>query len=845
MTETWRFKDEWLLRALAGLKEVIQPFIATMREGKKPYLSHALIDAGLFTAEQLGKVVEVTLKVKYLPLGPDSADKFGVNLLSEKVCRKYNVVPVQVTEEEIRLAMDNPLNFDAQSDVEAITARRVIPLFALPHAVEACLGQLFSADKVIYELLTQVEPAEDVQILGRSYAPKIDDDTEVTAPVVALANSIISQAHRRRASDIHIEHEEAGSHVRIRVDGVLKNIMNIPRRLAAGPLVSRIKIMADLDVSDHMRPQDGRTKIRIAGAEVGLRVSTLPTSYGEKVVIRILDQRVAEVPLEKLGFAPEVSSIIKASLSASQGMLLITGPTGSGKTTTLYSMLDKARHEGTNIVTVEDPIEYKLAGINQVQVNEKQGLTFASVLRSVLRQDPDIIMVGEVRDRETADIAFQAAMTGHLVFSTLHTNDTVSTIARLSDMGVDRFKIAPSMLAITAQRLVRKLCPVCAERVPAGELDKAVLGAMTAYGLDPVAYRARGCKNCDNSGYEGRTALVEILNMTQYLKELISSGARAAEISRAAVESNALRTITKDALWHLSKGHTDLKEITPHLLLTGPEFQAPRPHAAAPHVFQERRKAQPPLPQAEPARTAEHAPAPAPRAHAPAPRPAQEQPQKQEPHHAPARPAAHTPAPAAHTAPEHPRKHAPAQPPHAAPEREKRHAQPPAPHAGHERRKHQAPHTGHERRKTAAHPPAQHAAPKPAPPQRKLRVMIAEDNDLMRMLLKKFLEDAGFEPILAADGEEALTAIASGIQPDILVSDLNMPRMNGFELVKGVRESMGIKDMPILILTSNNTNKSQELAFRMGADDYICKPFNAPLFISRIHAALLRADRIK
>jgi Tfp pilus assembly pilus retraction ATPase PilT/CheY-like chemotaxis protein len=592
--------------------------------------------------------------------------------------------------------------------------------------------------------------------------------------------------------------------------------------------------MSDLDVSDHMRPQDGRTKIRIGGAEVGLRVSTLPTSYGEKVVIRILDQRVAEVPLEKLGFAPEVSAVIKTALSASQGMLLITGPTGSGKTTTLYSMLDKARHEGTNIVTVEDPIEYKLTGINQVQVNERQGLTFASVLRSVLRQDPDIIMVGEIRDRETADIAFQAAMTGHLVFSTLHTNDTVSTIARLSDMGVDRFKISPSLLAITAQRLVRKLCPVCAERVPAGELDKAVLGAMTAYGLDPVAYRARGCRSCDNSGYEGRTALVEILNMTPHLKELISSGARAAEISRAALESSALRTITNDALWHLSKGHTDLKEIAQHLILTGPEFGSPRAHDAAPHVFQERRKAQTPAPQAEPARPPEHTPLPAPHH-------VLEHPKKHAPHAAPEHQA---PPQAHHAAPEHPKKHAPAQPPHPAPERVKSHVHPPAPPAGHERRKHQAPHTGHERRKTAAHPPAaQHAAPKPPPP--KLRVMVAEDNDLMRMLLKKFLEDAGFEAVLAADGEEALTAIASGTQPDILVSDLNMPRMNGFELVKGVRESLGIKDMPILILTTNNTNKSQELAFRMGADDYICKPFNAPLFISRIHAALLRADRIK
>jgi type IV pilus assembly protein PilB len=734
MAETWHFKDEWITtRGLGGLKNVIDPFMAKVRLQKVEYLSHAMVDAGLVTEEQLGKLVEQIFKVKYFPLAPENADGFALKLVQEKICRKYSIVPVGVSESEIRLVMADPMNFDAQADVEALTARRVIPFYCLPRRMESCLESLFSADKVIYDLLNKVESPDDIQVVGSEDGSK-EDLLTVTAPVVTLVNSIISQAYRKRSSDIHIEHEEKGSHVRIRVDGVLKTVMMIPRHIAAGPLVSRIKIMADLDVSNHMRPQDGRTKIRIAGTEVGLRVSTLPTSYGEKVVMRILDQRAAEVPFEKLGFAPEVSAVLETCVKASQGMILVTGPTGSGKTTTLYSILNKTRSEKTNIVTVEDPIEYKLAGINQVQVNEKQGLTFAAVLRSVLRQDPDTIMVGEIRDRETADVAFQAAMTGHMVFSTLHTNDAVATISRLSDMGLDRFKISPSLLAITAQRLVRSLCPVCREKVPESETDGKLLDAMAEYGFERTVYRGPGCKNCEGSGYVGRTSLVEILRVTHGIKDLITSGAAAAEITRAALAEGALRTLTKDALWHLAQGHTDLAEVSPYIALEKKAAAAAKPAAAAP------------------------VPAAA------APKPA--------------------PAPASGTVPA-------------------------------------------------------------AAPSVKPAVMVAEDDPMLRMLLKKFIQEAGFAFIGTADGEEALASIASGKPPDLLLSDINMPKLTGYDLVKGVRETLGLTDLPIIMLTTESSDKSQELAFKLGADDYIIKPFKAPLVMARITAALRRAGRIK
>ncbi len=739
MAETWLFKDEWLLRALTELKEALAAFIAQMRAEKRPYLSHAMLDAGLLPPEQLGKFVELAFKVPYLPLTAAKVDKFALSLLKEKICRKYGILPVGLTEAEILVAGANPAAMDAQADVEALTGRRVKMFFSLPLAVEACLDELFSSDEIIYNLLAKVENQDEIMVVGEEKAV-LREDLAVTSPIISLVNSIISQAYHRRSSDIHIEHDEKGSHVRIRIDGILRNIMALPRYIATGPLVSRIKIMADLDVSNHLRPQDGRTKLRIGSAEVGLRVSILPTSFGEKVVMRILDQRAAEVPFEKLGFAPAVAAGIDKCLNANQGILLVTGPTGSGKTTTLYSALNKTKQESTNIVTVEDPIEYKLAGINQVQVNEKQGLTFPIVLRSVLRQDPDIIMVGEIRDRETADIAFQAAMTGHLVFSTLHTTDTISTITRLIDMGVDRFKISPGLLGITAQRLVRKLCPQCMKRLPPEEIDKEILAALAAYGFEQVCYQAVGCKNCEGSGYAGRTSVVELLLVDAKIKELINSGARDEEIAKTAIASGSLRTMTQDALWQLSQGRTDLAEVMSYLSL---KDIRPAPSLAGPA----------------------------------------------------ARPAVPAPAPA---------KAAAAQ---------------------------------------AAAGPAP-ACPLPAAAGT-LRVMVVDDEPVIRLLLRKFIERAGYQVIEAVDGEEALTAIAAGEPPDLLVTDIHMPRMNGLKLVHALRQTLGLCDLPIIMLTTESSDKSQEMAFKLGADDYIIKPFKAPLVIARITAALRRAGRGK
>lgn len=737
MSEIWRFRDEWLLKPLSALPGITPELVAGFRQEKKKFLFHAAVDSGKITVDQAIRAAEALSRTKYFMLSPEKADKFALSLVPEKICRKYDLVPLKIVETEIRVSMMNPLDFNALSDVEALTGRRVLPLLSTPREVEACLDQLFSADTVIFDLLSKVEAPEDITVLGEARGDDAADG--VSAPVITLVNSIISQAYRKSSSDIHIEHEEKGSHVRIRVDGELRNIMKLPRHIAIGPVVSRIKIMSDLDVSNHMRPQDGRTKIRIGGAEVGLRVSTLPTSYGEKVVMRILDQRAAEVPFEKLGFAREVVAALDKCMGQTQGILLVTGPTGSGKTTTLYSILNKVKNETNNVVTAEDPIEYKLPGINQVQVNEKQGLTFAAVLRSVLRQDPDIIMLGEIRDKETADIAFQAAMTGHLVLSTLHTNDTVSTISRLIDMGVDRFKISPGLLAITAQRLVRKICPKCREKVPDVAADPAALRALAAHGFEKAYFRGVGCKDCEGSGYAGRTSIVELLMMEPRIKEMINSGAPVEEIARAGAETGALRTMTQDALWHLATGETDFREIEPYLKLPKAEAGAAAA-AAAP---------------AAPS-TAASGPGPAPAAQ-----------------------------------------------------------------------------------------PAMAAQPVAAPaPGGKPRVMVVDDDPVMRMLLKKFIENSGYEPMEAADGEDALTKIALGPAPDLLISDINMPKMNGLDLLKGVRGALGLLDLPVIMLTTESSDKSQELAFQAGADDYVIKPFKGPLVMARVTAALRRAGRV-
>jgi type IV pilus assembly protein PilB len=585
MPPAHKFTDEWLLHAALKLPGVTPQAVEKLRAGGQTGLAKALIQGGLARPEDIAQTAADTYGVEFLDLNSSMVQREAQQLVPEKVCRKHNLLPVEVRGEKIVVAMADPISHDAFADVQASSGRSPIPYYCPLERMVTLIAEIFSPDLLIDGIVGQLAEQTTVEVLEGSSKESEDDTPElVRAPVIRLANSIISKAVKMRASDIHIEHEERSSSVRYRIDGDLRNVMALPRSIAATGLVSRIKIMSDLDLTEHRRPQDGRAKLRVSGAEIGLRVSTLPTAFGEKVVIRILDKRAAEVPYEKLGFKPEVSARIDALLKTAQGTFLVTGPTGSGKTTTLYSILNRLKSEDTNIVTVEDPIEYKLTGINQVQVNEKQGLNFAGVLRSVLRQDPDIILVGEIRDQETADIAFQAALTGHLVLSTLHTNDTLSSIARLVDMGVEPFKIAPGLIAITAQRLVRRLCPHCRQELAPDQLDPASLSLLRQFNQHLRGFKASGCEHCEFSGFKGRLSIIELLEVSATLKARIMSGDTEASLRRHALESGDLWPLTADAAWHLSQGDTTFEELAPYLRASDEKKQqAPAlPAAAAP-----------------------------------------------------------------------------------------------------------------------------------------------------------------------------------------------------------------------------------------------------------------------
>ena len=551
----FRFKDEWLVALVGTMPGVTPELIKRWRFQQKPYVAQALIDGDVLSFKEIAEVVKEAFRIDYVDLNPNEIDKDAMQLLPEKLCREHNVLPVKVDSRMIWLAMANPLDQEAIQRVGWATSREVTPLFCPPGQLDRLVSETLRPDAMIYGLIEKLD-----QAVGVEQIKELEQDeaamARVHAPVIKLVDAIIANAIKLRASDIHIEHDETSTLVRFRIDGLLKNIMVLPRFIGVGPVVSRIKIMSDLDVAERFRPQDGRAKVRVGGEEVALRVSVLPTRVGEKVVMRLLNEKSVQVSLQTLGFMPEVLERFKALLMREQGILLVTGPTGSGKTTTLYAALNTRRGESVNIVTVEDPVEYRLSGVNQVQVNEKQGLTFAGVLRSVLRQDPDVLLVGEIRDQETATIAFQAAMTGHLVLSTLHTN---------------------------AQRLVRRACPHCRYEAPIEELHPMVRSAQQRLFGRARHVKATGCAECGFSGYTGRLPLIEFLEITPEVRGMITTGKQADEIRSTALRTGALHTFDNDALWHIAEGDTTADEVIPYT-----EFERRKtPRTNTPRVNQE------------------------------------------------------------------------------------------------------------------------------------------------------------------------------------------------------------------------------------------------------------------
>jgi len=532
-------------------------------------LGQILIKQGAMNEQQLVEVLEFTLGIPHVQISRMEIDPDAVKLVPPQIIKQYTVLPVSQRNNMITVAMADPLNQRAVDDINMASGLDVIPVLASERELEVAIRQYlaFRLDPGMEKLISELGsngngsrvPKKDLHLV------KIDDD----APVVRMVNSILKQAVQGRCSDVHIEPQEMETRVRFRVDGELYEVMTLPQSSEAA-IISRIKIMSGMDIAEKRVPQDGRFRMEIDSREVDFRVSTLPASYGEKVVLRILDRAGALTRIEQLGLAIDNRKKLISLARRPFGMMLLTGPTGSGKTTTMYSVLSEINSIDKNITTLEDPVEYSLAGINQVQVNSRAGLTFASGLRSMLRQDPDIIMVGEIRDEETARLAVQAALTGHLMFSTMHTNTAAGVVARLADMGIENFLISSALSGVVAQRLSRKLCPNCRE--PYIMDDETALRMNSPELAGQTFYHPGGCNMCRQLGYAGRIALHEVMPVGHEMRKYIARGDTSEDAIQAAALQEGLITIQEDGIAKAKQGLTSLEEVMKAVLLEGDKY---------------------------------------------------------------------------------------------------------------------------------------------------------------------------------------------------------------------------------------------------------------------------------
>ena len=519
-----------------------------------------LVRLGFTTEDTLTEFLAKQFNIEKVDLNPAEIEDSVFSLVPPQLVQKHQLVPVKLLGSTLTVAMADPTDLVAINEVKFITGYGVRVTLAPPSAIKKTLEHRFGG--VSYDEVLKKFGDGEMEVIHETDDVNLQELQQATmeAPVVTLVNAILADAAKRRASDIHIEPYEKIFRVRFRVDGVLQEIMSPPLRLK-NPLVSRLKVMAGLDIAERRLTQDGRIKLKMGvSGELDIRVSVLPTLFGEKVVMRLLDKSNLQLDMSKLGFDPQTLKDFLEAIHKPYGMILITGPTGSGKSTTLYSALSELNKPDVNISTAEDPVEYNLVGINQVQVREQIGLTFAAALRSFLRQDPDIIMVGEVRDLETAQIAVKAALTGHLVLSTLHTNDAPSTIDRLINMGVETFLLISSINLIAAQRLVRRICEKCKEPVEVSPEILINLGVDSAeVGGGFSTFNGRGCGNCNGTGYRGRLAIYEVMVMHEGLKELILRNASVVELKREAVKLG-MSTLRMSALQKVREGLTTIEE---------------------------------------------------------------------------------------------------------------------------------------------------------------------------------------------------------------------------------------------------------------------------------------------
>jgi type II secretory ATPase GspE/PulE/Tfp pilus assembly ATPase PilB-like protein/ActR/RegA family two-component response regulator len=658
--------------------------------------SAAAAAAGM-TDEDLARAVAAHFRLGVADL--TAAEPRALKLVPEAVARRYDVFPLRETDRHLVVATSDPTNLELEQVIGFASGRRTVFEIAPPAVIARSIEEHYSPDRMLETLLQAVDhdEVERVRIVDESAADAATAGDAHAAPVVKLTNLVLRSAVEQGASDIHIEPGRRGGLVRFRVDGVMREYMPLPMA-AHNRVVSRVKILGGLDIADRLRPQDGRARIRVADRLFDLRISTVPTRDSEKAVIRVLDPE-SSLGLDDLELPGEELRRLRRLLGFRDGIVLVTGPTGSGKTTTLYAALRELATGEVNIMTVEDPVEYELAGITQIQVEPKRGVTFASALRAILRQDPDVILVGEIRDLETAEVAVQAALTGHLVLATLHANDAAGAVTRLLDLGLDRTVVADALRGALSQRLARRLCGDCA--VPAGQEplsdDERELAAR--YGLTPEV-RAVGCPRCLGTGYRGRIAVLEVAAVTDALRGLIARGAPTGELLRAAVVAG-MRPMRDVALERVRRGVTTLREIDRVL---GDAGEAPAEPADAPHV------------------------------------------------------------------------------------------------------------------------------------------LLVDDDGVVRSLARALLEKNGCRVSEAPDGAAGLERLTGPERYDLMVLDLDMPRLNGRDVLARVRGDVTTAALPVIVLTGSYHENLEVTLMEEGADDYIRKPLEPARFLARVKGALRRAS---
>jgi type II secretory ATPase GspE/PulE/Tfp pilus assembly ATPase PilB-like protein/CheY-like chemotaxis protein len=746
-----QFLDEWLVPTVEPLLPGDALAALRQEEAAAPVsLWETVVQRKLIADDQV--LAAVANRFRFPVADLSRIDSRLIQAVPEQLARRFTVVPVGQTDSYLEIATANPFDIDAEKVLAFATGREVRMLLASPARLRAKLDELYrSGEEVVSRLLAGIGDDMEVKELTEE-----DEDFEVASaeeasqrPIIRLVDMMLADGVVSRASDIHVEPIEGGVVVRYRIDGVLRQVMKIPRN-AGLPLISRIKIMSGLDIADRLRPQDGRARVSVNGEAVDLRVSTLPASLGEKVVIRILSQRATVLTLESLGMHKDEQDAVGRLLSNKEGIILVTGPTGSGKTTTLYSALRLVQNEGVNIVTVEDPVEYRLGqNIVQVQVHDKAGLTFASALRSILRQDPDVVLVGEIRDQETAQIALQASLTGHLVLSTLHTNDAPNAVTRLVDMGMEAYKIASALRGVVAQRLMRRLCKVCVQ--PSEEPIPERMARFISPGTK--LFRAVGCPDCAMTGYRGRFSIMEVLTMNSDLERRIGQGATADQIAESA-RGNGMRSLFDSGLRHVLAGESSLEEL---LRVTD--------------VPQREDGERPP--RERPSGRAKAAPAPP----------------------------------------------APASPPVAA-------ASPPVSLDFAEEL---------ELVDEIAAGETDSAAGRGAG----TCVLLVEDEDQLRRVMKDLLERDGYTVAEARDGVQALDQV-DRVAPDVIILDLNLPGLDGYSVLTQLRSRSATRSIPVMVLTAKGDEDNEVRVFELGADDFITKPFRARALSARLEAVLGR-----